>query len=447
MRNGPLFFLGLFVALTISWAGMVLSSQLQLGALAPFYDETESKSFPDPLPGIAARGQLVYADLGCAACHTQAVRRPDFGSDQARGWGDRQSVSRDYIYQTHVQLGASRLGPDLANLASRKPSPLDAEDLMKLLYTGQGAMPPYRFLFEESAIVGEPKANALKTVGNLAPALGYEILPSERARSLVAYLLSLNNPYDYPESRPFVTAASEKKAGAKPVAPAVKPGVVSPPADHDSRLDQAAVTDESLLAAHAKILGPQADEKGRYKLLPLVLVLVFGGLIFVAGTYLNRFSGHFDPRVYDEHALPHTGQELAVKVDPLVLGKKLFNNAACNTCHQATGLGQPGVIPPLAGSEWVVGSEERVVRIVLYGLQGPVKVKDATYSAALMPAFGKVPGSGFNWTDDKIAAVLSYVRQEWGNAAGPITVEQVNAIHAKEGDRKAWTADELQKLP
>ena len=55
--------------------------------------------------------------------------------------------------------------------------------------------------------------------------------------------------------------------------------------------------------------------------------------------------------------------------------------------------------------------------------------------------------AGYNWTDDKIAAVLTYIRQEWGNAAGPITTEQVAAIRAKEGDRKAWTADELAKLP
>ena len=217
--------------------------------------------------------------------------------------------------------------------------------------------------------------------------------------------------------------------------------------DHDPRIDQAAATDESLLSAHEKVLGRQPDEKGRYKLLPLAIVLVFSGLILGAGTYLTRYSGHFDPRIYNEHALPHSGKDVALKIDPVVLGKKLFNNAACNTCHMATGLGQPGVIPPLAGSEWAVGSEERVIRILLHGLQGPVKVKDATYGAAVMPAFGKVAGSGFNWSDEKIAAVLSYVRQEWGNAAAPITVEQVAAIHAKEGDRKAWTAEELQKLP
>ena len=215
MRNAPLFFLGLFVALTFSWAGTLLLSQHQLGALAPFYDENEGKSFPDRQAGIAARGQLVYADLGCAACHTQAVRRPGFGADQARGWGERQSVARDYIYQARVQLGASRIGPDLTNLAGRKPSALDSEDLMKLLYTGQGAMPPYRFLFEERAIVGERSSKALPLVGSLAPAPGGQIVPTERAQSLVAYLLSLNTTYDYPEAHPMPPEAAKKEEGKK----------------------------------------------------------------------------------------------------------------------------------------------------------------------------------------------------------------------------------------
>lgn len=215
----------------------------------------------------------------------------------------------------------------------------------------------------------------------------------------------------------------------------------------DPRLDQAAASDESLVAAHEKLLGKKPNDGANYSLLPLNLLFVFSGLIFFAGTYLNKFSGHFDPRIYDEYALPHSGEAAAPKVDPVVLGKKLFNNAACNTCHQVTGLGQPGVYPPLAGSEWVMGSEERVIRIVLHGLQGPVTVKGTAFNAAAMPSFGKVAGSGYNWSDEKIAAVLSYVRQEWGNTAGAITPEQVAAIRAKEGDHKAWTSDELQKLP
>jgi cytochrome c oxidase cbb3-type subunit II len=217
MKNGPLFLLGLFVALVFSWGGLVLASHRQLGGLTPYYDEAESAAFPSRTSGIAARGQLVYADLGCAACHTQQVRRPDFGSDQARGWGERQSVARDYIFQARPQLGASRFGPDLANLAGRKP-PYDAEDLMKLLYTGSSTHPAYKFLFEDREIVGPVAATALRLKGNDAPAEGHQIVPTERAQSLVTYLLSLNNAYDYPESRPVVIPAAVghgPKAGEK----------------------------------------------------------------------------------------------------------------------------------------------------------------------------------------------------------------------------------------
>jgi cytochrome c oxidase cbb3-type subunit 2 len=209
MRNGLLFFIGLFAALLLSWAGVVLGSHAQLGHLAPYFDENEGKAFPERAPGIAARGQLVYEDLGCASCHTQQVRRPSFGSDKARGWGDRQSVARDYIHQTRVQLGETRLGPDLFNLAARKP-PYDAEDLYKLLYTGNGGMPAYKFLFEDRAVIGQVSAKALNLTGKLAPGAGRELVPSRRAEALVAYLQSLNNVYEYPEARPVEPAAAKE---------------------------------------------------------------------------------------------------------------------------------------------------------------------------------------------------------------------------------------------
>src|SRR5829696_6606642 len=136
MKNGPLFLLGLFAALVISFGGVVLGSHAQLGRLTPYFDDTQGQSFPERTSGLAARGQQVYADLGCAACHTQQVRRPDYGSDKARGWGDRQNVARDFIHQTRPQIGASRLGPDLANLAARKPAPPTAAQLYHILYLG-----------------------------------------------------------------------------------------------------------------------------------------------------------------------------------------------------------------------------------------------------------------------------------------------------------------------
>lgn len=223
-----------------------------------------------------------------------------------------------------------------------------------------------------------------------------------------------------------------------------------PPSSNDPRIDQAAATDESLLSVHDKFLARQPDEKAKYKLLPLNLLFIFSGLIFFAGTYLNRYAGMFDAKAFDEdapHAVPgKAGAEPVVAVNPVELGKKLFNNAACNTCHQSTGLGTPGAIPPLVASEWVTGSEERLIRIVLHGLQGPINVKGVAYNSA-MPAFGKVAGSGYNWTDEKVAAVLTYIRQEWGNQAAPITADKVSAIRTKEGDRKPWSTAELEKLP
>lgn len=221
---------------------------------------------------------------------------------------------------------------------------------------------------------------------------------------------------------------------------------MSTSSNQDPRLDQAASTDESLLAAHEKLLGKQPDEKARYKLLPLNLLFIFSGLIFFAGTYLNRYSGLFDARVYNENSLPPSGETVVAKIDPLVLGKKQYD-AVCISCHQANGLGLPPTFPPLAGSEWVTGSNERLIRLVVYGMTGPVTVKGVVYNAAPMPVIGKVAGSAYNLGDDKVAAVLTYIRQEWGNVGPPITTEQVAAIRSKEGDRKPYTEQELLKLP
>jgi cytochrome c oxidase cbb3-type subunit 2 len=211
MKNGPLFLLGLFVALVISFAGIVLASHAQLGRLTPYFDDTEGQAFPQRTAGIAARGQAVYADLGCAACHTQQVRRPDYGSDKSRGWGERQNVARDFIHQTRPQIGASRLGPDLANLAARKPTPPTAAQLYHILYLGAETHPSYRFLFDERKVIGEPSPLAIELSGAHAAPSGTEIVPTERAQSLVAYLLSLNNAYDYPESRPVAPPAKKEE--------------------------------------------------------------------------------------------------------------------------------------------------------------------------------------------------------------------------------------------
>ncbi|MCF7687208.1 MAG: cytochrome c [Cephaloticoccus sp.] len=215
----------------------------------------------------------------------------------------------------------------------------------------------------------------------------------------------------------------------------------------DPRLEQAAATDDSLISVHEKASAGTPDTHAHYRLLPLALLFIFSGLIFFGGTYLNRYSGHFHSEIFDERQLPGQGGAATVtKIDPIALGKKQYNSA-CITCHMPNGQGLPNVYPPLAGSEWVQGSEERVISILLHGLKGPVTVLGKTYSAAAMPAFGQVAGGGYNWSDEKIAAVLTYIRQEWGNTAGPIDAAKVTELRLKEANRKEWSEAELLELP
>lgn len=208
MNRGPYIFLGAFALLAFSWVAGIVANQAGYGSLTPHYDEMEQKSFPQPQPGIVARGATVYTDLGCAACHTQQVRRADLGGDLARGWGDRASVARDYLFDETVQLGTNRVGPDLRNVGSRYE---DENVFYQILYAPDQALPgankpAYRFLFEETKIVGERSDLAL----NVAAPEGYQVVPTERARSLVAYLSHLHDTYEYPETK-FVPPAKEEE--------------------------------------------------------------------------------------------------------------------------------------------------------------------------------------------------------------------------------------------
>jgi mono/diheme cytochrome c family protein len=215
--------------------------------------------------------------------------------------------------------------------------------------------------------------------------------------------------------------------------------------EKDPRLEQSGLTDEQLLDLQEKAVGPQPDEGAKFRLLPIGILFVLSGLILFAGTYLNRYSGHYSSLVFNETAKPSTGEPVAVKLDPVAVGKSAFNQV-CITCHQANGLGVPGVYPPLAGSEYVNGPSARVISIVLYGLKGDVHVTGKAFGAAAMPVFGQVSGSAYSWNDEKIAAVLTYIRQEWGNKAGPVTADEVSAVRKATGDRKEMSEPELMGM-
>ena len=107
-----------------------------------------------------------------------------------------------------------------------------------------------------------------------------------------------------------------------------------------------------------------------------------------------------------------------------------------------SGLGVAGQYPPLAGSEIVNGGSRLPAMIVLKGLTGPVTVKGQQFGSAVMQPWEKT------LTDQKIADVLTFIRQEWGNTGGPISVEQVAGLRKElAGRADSWTEADLKAVP
>jgi cytochrome c oxidase cbb3-type subunit 2 len=247
MKNGFSVFVAAFIALGLSWFGFVLGPAKQLGREKQTAVLNSSDTYPLQPIGNATLGLQVYRANGCAACHTEQVRQDgvvcdvvltaagkkptvvsnlvstlkltgltkdeaDAVSDQitaaggnvethiipvgvdiARGWGLRQSVAADFLYDTPVQLGSLRAGPDLANVGARLP---DANWQLVHLYAPStvaknSAMPPFRFLFEVRKLGDAPSPDALQFPQGFAPPAGCEVVPTPAAKQLVAYLLSL----------------------------------------------------------------------------------------------------------------------------------------------------------------------------------------------------------------------------------------------------------------
>ena len=128
-------------------------------------------------------------------------------------------------------------------------------------------------------------------------------------------------------------------------------------------------------------------------------------------------------------------------------GKEVYMKAAagggmCFTCHQPNGEGLAGQFPPLAGSDWVLGDKERLIKISMYGLMGEIEVNGVKYNNVMAPP-GIPPGS---LTDDQIANVLTYIRNDWGNSASAVSAKEVATVRASLKGRapmQMFTAAEL----
>jgi cytochrome c oxidase cbb3-type subunit II len=264
MKNGFVIFLAAFAVLFISWSAFVLGPQLQLGGAKQVPVLNSSDVYPLNRPGEAAQGLQIYRANGCAACHTEQVQQTGVacdvvltaagknpvvvsnlistlklrglteqeaeaasgkitavggkvethiiatGADISRGCGLRHSVAEDFLYDSPVQLGSLRVGPDLANYGAHPP---DANSVLQHLYAPRSVakdsvMPPFRYLFVTQKIGDAPSPDALKLPQKISPPAGYEVVPTDDAKKLVAYLLSLHADvplYDAPFTPPSIS--------------------------------------------------------------------------------------------------------------------------------------------------------------------------------------------------------------------------------------------------
>tara|TARA_R110002049_G_scaffold696_6_gene4554 strand:+ start:390082 stop:393258 length:3177 start_codon:yes stop_codon:yes gene_type:complete len=123
----------------------------------------------------------------------------------------------------------------------------------------------------------------------------------------------------------------------------------------------------------------------------------------------------------------------------LVAGQEVYErDGYCVTCHQPDGKGlEASGFPPLAGSEWVTGSEERLIKLTTNGLMGPIVVNGKKYPGQVpMTPFGKLLNV------EETAAVLTYVRNTFGNKAGPISPEKVKEVREQIKDKSGFYSPE-----
>jgi mono/diheme cytochrome c family protein len=148
-----------------------------------------------------------------------------------------------------------------------------------------------------------------------------------------------------------------------------------------------------------------------------------------------RWPGDDRPEAPATPATPLTPEERA-RFDR---GRRQFA-ASCAGCHRRSGLGEEGGPPPLVDSSFIQGPEAQLVRIVLHGLEGPLRADGKIYRNLNMPAI-------LNLSSEEVAEVLTYVRREWGHRASAIGVETVRSIKKATEDREEpWTQVDLMKI-
>jgi mono/diheme cytochrome c family protein/glucose/arabinose dehydrogenase len=213
--------------------------------------------------------------------------------------------------------------------------------------------------------------------------------------------------------------------------------------DHTAMLEKAATDPEGRVRLEAIVAASWLDNAAGKKIVGIASAQPLDDWSKAAAkTASDRLANVAETEVI-EHPAPTPPAHLtdAEKKQFLAGHEIYFRDAHCATCHQADGKGLAPAFPALNESPWVTQDADRLIKLTLHGLMGPFELHGKKYE-------GQVPMQAFGGLlkDDEVAAVLTYVRNNFGNKAPAITPDQVKQVReATKGRQTIYLVDELLK--
>jgi mono/diheme cytochrome c family protein len=193
-------------------------------------------------------------------------------------------------------------------------------------------------------------------------------------------------------------------------------------------------------------IAAEAEPQAGRTVVPVWLIVLLFLILYWGMVYFDQNGGWFSEQVYSPYRSyqdVETWQPVTGEAGLAQQGKLVYNKPTCVACHQADGKGTAGQFPSLVQSEWVQEPEPgRIIRAVLNGISGPFQFKGQSFNGSMVPWKDAL-------TDEEIAAVLTYVRQnpEWGNKAPEVKPERVKDVRAKTKSRnQPYSQEELLKV-